>query len=164
SITQLFINNNPLLSFCALENICTYLSDPTNPRTISDNSGDCADVAAVQNDCSGGNNTGPGTGFITTWQTDNPGTSGNNQITIPTEGTGYNYNIYWEEVGNASNTGSATSITGDHPITFSSAGTYQVEITGDFPRIFFNREGDKDKILTIDQWGNIAWSSMESAF
>src|SRR5690606_39223519 len=164
TISFLELANNPNLSYCSLENICTYLSDPDNPRTISGNSGDCADIAAVQNDCNGGNNTGPGTGFITTWKTNNSGSSGNNQITIPTEGTGYNYNIYWEEVGNSDNSGSATGITGDHSITFSSEGTYQVEITGDFPRIFFNREGDKDKILTIDQWGNIAWSSMESAF
>ena len=164
TISFLELANNPNLSYCSLENICTYLSDPDNPRTISGNSGDCADIAAVQNDCNGGNNTGPGTGFITTWKTNNSGSSGNNQITIPTEGTGYNYNIYWEEVGNSDNSGSATGITGDHTITFSSEGTYQVEITGDFPRIFFNREGDKDKILTIDQWGNIAWSSMESAF
>lgn len=34
--------------------------------------------------------------FITTWKTDNPGTSNDNQITIPTTGIGYNYDIDWE--------------------------------------------------------------------
>src|SRR5690606_42030898 len=32
--------------------------------------------------------------FITTWQ------ATNNTITIPTEGSGYNYEIFWEEIGN----------------------------------------------------------------
>ena len=42
--------------------------------------------------------TGPGLSsqaFITTWKTDNPGTSGNNQITIPTTGSGYSYYVDW---------------------------------------------------------------------
>lgn len=102
--------------------------------------------------------------FITTWKSNNPGTSQTNQITIPTQGPGYNYNVYWAEIGNPNNSGSATGIMGDHTITFPSAGTYQVEITGDFPRIFFNGSGDSEKILSIEQWGDIVWTSMEDAF
>ena len=33
-----------------------------------------------------------------------------------------------------------------------------------FPQIYFNNTGDKDKILTIEQWGDIEWTSMQSAF
>lgn len=33
--------------------------------------------------------------FITTWKTDNPGTSDDNQVTIPTDGGGYNYTVDW---------------------------------------------------------------------
>ena len=103
--------------------------------------------------------------FITTWQTDNAGTSNTDQITIPTTGAGYNYDIYWEEVGVPANNGTEPiGQTGDYTITFPSAGNYQVEITGNFPRIYFNFGGDKDKLLTIEQWGNIAWNSMNSAF
>jgi len=31
--------------------------------------------------------------FITTWKTDNPGTSNSTSITIPTGGGGYNYEV-----------------------------------------------------------------------
>ncbi len=104
------------------------------------------------------------TPFITTWKTDNPGTSGNNQITIPTVGSGYQYDVHWEEVGNASNNGSLSKQTGSATITFPSAGTYQLEITGLFPRIKFNNGGDKEKILSVDQWGNNPWTTMQAAF
>jgi gliding motility-associated-like protein len=102
--------------------------------------------------------------FITTWKTDNPGTSANNQITIPTTGTGYNYNIYWERVGSPAINGTINNQTGNTTITFPAVGTYRVEITGTFPRIFFNTGGDRQKILTVQQWGAIAWTSMEWAF
>lgn len=102
--------------------------------------------------------------FITTWKTDNEGLSNDDQITIPTEGDGYNYNVYWEEIGNAANNGSELNNDGDLLLTFPSAGVYRVELSGDFPRIYLNGEGDKDKILTIEQWGSIVWSSMSDAF
>ncbi|MDZ7717563.1 MAG: BspA family leucine-rich repeat surface protein [Balneolaceae bacterium] len=102
--------------------------------------------------------------FITTWKTDNDGASNDNQITIPTEGGGYEYDVYWEDTTDSSINGTETGNTGDLTITFPSASTYRVEITGDFPRIFINDEGDKEKILTIEQWGDVAWNSMEDAF
>lgn len=102
--------------------------------------------------------------FSSTWKTDNAGTSGSNQITIPTTGSGFNYDVYWEEVGNDTVNGSSTGHTGNLTITFPTAGTYRVDITGSFPRIYFNNGGDRQKILTVEQWGNIAWASMENAF
>ena len=60
--------------------------------------------------------------FITTWKTDNPGTSSSTQITIPTTGTGYNYTVAWEEVGNASNAGTAGPFTGNATVNFPSSG------------------------------------------
>ncbi|HRW99495.1 MAG TPA: BspA family leucine-rich repeat surface protein, partial [Cyclobacteriaceae bacterium] len=107
--------------------------------------------------------------FITTWQTDNPGSSSANQITIPTTGAGYNYDVSWFEVGNPANNGTSFGATSDLTIDFPAPGTYRVEITGQFPRIFFNAASfssnkDSQKILTIEQWGSIAWTSMASAF
>ncbi|NBC67330.1 MAG: BspA family leucine-rich repeat surface protein, partial [Bacteroidetes bacterium] len=102
--------------------------------------------------------------FITTWNTENFGSSSNTEIEIPTTGSGYNYDVYWEEVGNSSNNGSINGNTGDLTITFPAAGIYRVEIAGDFPRIHFNFRDDRQKILTIEQWGDIAWTSMEDAF
>jgi gliding motility-associated-like protein len=113
-----------------------------------------------------------GQAFITTWKTDNPGNSAPNQITIPTTGTGYSYSIYWEDSSDAAINGIIPGpITGNHTITFPAPGTYRVHISGAFPRIYFNRSGtfpqnDKDyeKILSLDQWGNIVWGSMSGAF
>lgn len=100
--------------------------------------------------------------FITTWKTDNSGTSNNDQITIPTTGSGYNYTVNWGD-GNTN-----SGVTGDITHTYSSPGTYTVEISGDFPRIYFNdpfvSSSDAPKLLTIEQWGSIAWESMQSAF
>ena len=97
------------------------------------------------------------TAFITTWRT----TADNESITIPTPthiGLTYNYNVDWGDgMVDFRSLGDA-----DH--SYTTAGTYTVSITGDFPRIYFNDEGDKDKIISIDQWGDIAWGSMESAF
>ena len=99
-----------------------------------------------------------GQAFITTWKTDNPGTSGSTEITIPTTGAGYNYSVDWGD-GNTD-----SSISGDITHTYASPGTYTVAINGDFPRIYFSFGGDKDKLMTIEQWGDIEWTSMERAF
>ncbi|MFZ1808858.1 MAG: BspA family leucine-rich repeat surface protein, partial [Cyclobacteriaceae bacterium] len=99
-----------------------------------------------------------GQAFVTTWKTDEPGPSNDNQITIPTFGTGYNYIVDWGD-GN-----SDTGVTGGIMHTYSTAGTYTVSITGAFPRIYFNSTGDKYKIMSIEQWGDIAWTSMGKAF
>ncbi len=98
--------------------------------------------------------------FITTWKTDNPGTSNTDQVTIPVNDASwtYDYSVDWGD-GNVN-----TGVTGTITHTYSAAGTYTVMITGNFPQIYFNRGGDKDRILTIEQWGGIKWKSMASAF
>ncbi|MEM1119668.1 MAG: BspA family leucine-rich repeat surface protein [Bacteroidota bacterium] len=98
--------------------------------------------------------------FITTWKTDNLGTSDSTSITIPTFGEGYNYEIDWENDGIYDTTGVTGSITHDYGV----ADTFTVAIRGDFPRIYFNNNGDRRKILTIEQWGDIQWESMSRAF
>ncbi len=107
---------------------------------ITDGGSDCSSIAKP---------------FITTWQT----TAANETITIPTAaGETYNYRVDWGD-------GSTPTVeTGDATHTYGTAGVHTVSISGTFPRIYFNNTGDKDKILTIEQWGDIEWSSMESAF
>ena len=100
--------------------------------------------------------------FITTWDTQNPGESDSNQITIPIEGDGYNFEVSWGD-GNTTTWQDGDDLS-ELTHTYSSPGTYTVEITGDFPRIYFNNEGDREKILDIVQWGDIEWTSMENAF
>ncbi|SDW08298.1 BspA family leucine-rich repeat surface protein [Aequorivita viscosa] len=98
--------------------------------------------------------------FITTWKTDNPGTSNTTSITIPTTGTGYNYDVDWNNDGVFDDFG----VTGDATHDYGTAGTYTVAIRGYFPRIYFNNSGDREKIMSIEQWGPNPWSSMERAF
>jgi len=104
--------------------------------------------------------------FVITVKTDNSGTSSDTQFTIPTTGGGYNYNVDVENDGS----NEATGVTGSYTCNYGSAGTYTIRIkdnsgagTG-FPRIFFNSGGDKDKLLTIEQWGTGQWTSMVGAF
>ena len=115
--------------------------------------------------------------FITTWQTDNlsTGSSCASCITIPTfPGETYSYDIDWENDGTFDEFG----VTGDMTHDYGTAGTYTVAIQGDFPRIYFNGIGqiglglgqieilpsEASKIIRVDQWGDIAWTSMEDAF
>lgn len=98
--------------------------------------------------------------FITTWKTDNPGVTNDNQIKITTLGGGYNYTIDWgdQEIN--------TNVTGDITHTYAAAGTYTLSISGDFPRIYFNPlvVTDNEKLISLDQWGDIIWQSMNNAF
>ena len=107
--------------------------------------------------------------FITTWKTDNNGTSTNNQISIPTNSETYTYN-YFVDWGDGT---SDTNVSGDANHTYASAGTYTVKVFGEFPQIYFHQgytgndndlNSDKRKLLSIEQWGNIQWHSMNGAF
>lgn len=102
--------------------------------------------------------------FVTKWKTDNPGETNVDQISIP--GVGVNYAISWEMAGDPAVKGSLTG-TNSTTITFPVAGIYHVSITpgeGSFTRIKFNNSGDKEKIISVDQWGSIGWTNMENAF
>ncbi|WP_044626977.1 BspA family leucine-rich repeat surface protein, partial [Neotamlana nanhaiensis] len=102
--------------------------------------------------------------FRSIWNTNNieSGSSTNNQITIPTNPSyTYNYTVDWGD-GNT-DTGITANITHD----YAAPGIYTVEISGNFPAIYFNDENssDKLKIIEILEWGSsIQWQTMESAF
>lgn len=98
------------------------------------------------------------TSFITTWKTDNPGISRDNQIAIPTIGFGYQYTVDWGD-GDVE-----TGLTSDAIHSYKTPGVYKISITGKFPAIYFNNAGDREKILSVDQWGGINWKSMTRAF
>jgi surface protein len=102
----------------------------------------------------------PADEFVTTWKTDNPGSSNSTQITIPTIGSGYDYNVDWDNDGVFDEFNLTGSVTHD----FGTPGEYTIRIEGDFPRIYFNDDGDKEKIIRIDQWGTNNWTSMNHAF
>ena len=108
--------------------------------------------------------------FITTWKTDNEGASADNELEIYTlENEVYDYVIEWGDGSRDEN------ITGNIKHTYAQPGTYQVEISGIFPAIIngdiFSQEDfslvsqrDGRKLLTIEQWGDIEWSTMQGAF
>jgi len=104
--------------------------------------------------------------FVITVKTDNAGTSSPTEFAIPTTGSGYNYNVDC----NNDSTDEIIGATGNYTCTYASAGTYTVTIKNNstvgtgFPRIYFANGGDKDKLLTIEQWGTGKWTSMSSAF
>lgn len=99
--------------------------------------------------------------FVTTWKTDNPGTSDGRSLIIPTAPNEiYNYTVDWGD-GTP-----PTNHTGDASHIYAAPGTYTVSITGLFPRIFNGSQPQKDpaKLVSIEQWGNNTWTSMNGAF
>ncbi|EDP71747.1 transmembrane protein, putative [Flavobacteriales bacterium ALC-1] len=96
------------------------------------------------------------TPFITQWTVEAGGTI---EIPINTNET-YNYTVDW---GDGTVQGNRT---GNVTHTYSNAGTKTVKIYGDFPTINFlnSTEANRNKIVNVTQWGDIAWSSMQGAF
>ncbi len=149
--------NNPMLPwngdfqrFCDGEQVVGAACDDGNPNSLND---------VILPDCSCAGTVG--LAFVTTWKTDNLGTSCNTCIQVPSfPGELYNYDIDWENDGVYDD----FNLTGDAIHDYGIAGNYQVAIRGNFPRIYFNGLGDAAKIQSIDQWGSQEWTSMESAF
>ena len=108
--------------------------------------------------------------FITTWRVGGASFGdGDLTVTIPTDlSSTYNYTVNWGDgMSDAGVTGAITH-------NYSTAGDYQIEITGTFPHIFFSGPNDNDpnvigasdigKIIAINQWGTQVWESFDHAF
>ena len=99
----------------------------------------------------------PNLSFTTTWRT----TSNNETITIgldPSET--YNFTVNWGD-------GSEETITSNSDLshTYSNSGDYSVRIDGTFPRIMMGRPiASPNNLISINNWGNIEWVSMNNAF
>ncbi len=96
-------------------------------------------------------------------KTDNAGSSGPAQFTLPFYSGSTNITIDWGD-GN-----SQVLVALARPThTYAVAGTYTVRISenvaGGFPGISFNYSGDRLKLLELSQWGDVTWRSMEGAF
>ena len=100
--------------------------------------------------------------LVFTVQSDNVGTSNDNQFTIPTSGSGYLYDISTDDGY------TATGVTGNHTITFpSGVGVHTVTISaelGGFPKFYFNNGGDRLKILDISNFGIYGYGSTSQLF
>jgi hypothetical protein len=92
--------------------------------------------------------------FIIKVQTDNEGVSENNEFTIPTTGNGYMYEVDCDNDGEYEKTNQEGNVTCSYLIVRDPP-PRTIRIRGDFPRIYFNNEGDKRKIISVEQWGEI---------
>jgi len=96
--------------------------------------------------------------FITKWKLSHDRDS----ITIPTISTEkYNYSVDWGDGTVSKNQTQSASHKYKDPTK-----VYRVKIWGIFPRIYFKKfQGDMPfNLLSIEQWGDIEWSSMSGAF
>ena len=104
----------------------------------------------------------PEDAFVTTWRV----TNNDKIIKIPVGGQMGNYTVDWGD-----GTDSTTHVS-DATHTYSTAGDYTVSISGDFKKIFLNgvqsssvsEVKNAKQLRSIEQWGDMEWSSMTSAF
>ncbi len=99
---------------------------------------------------------GPGD-FATVWQA----TAGDPAITIPVSAAAAGtYTIDWGDGNTTTYSGP-----GDRSHTYASAGLYDVLISGDITGIRLGGDpANAGRLLSITQWGDARWTSMESAF
>lgn len=131
----------------------------------------------------------PASTAIPTVNVDAPYQATPQQIWFP--GIGENYDIYWEEVGYPQHNGSLTHVTSTKQVLIDfgpslsdgNDAKYRVKVSngsGSFKQIksgsaqmfltpdqlfpIWQVNGSVDKLLEIEQWGNISWTTMNSAF
>lgn len=96
--------------------------------------------------------------FITTWQVQ----ENNLSIAIPIIEDDEIPDNYTIDFGDGT---ILTNQSGTAMHTYENTGVYTVSISGEFTRIkLVDAPGYIQKILTIEQWGSITWTNMESAF
>jgi len=83
-------------------------------------------------------------------------------FTIPCQNVGtFNATVTWGD-------GSSSTITAyndaDLAHEYASAGNHTISISGSFPNICFNNTGDKLKIISITNLGNVGWTRFNNAF
>lgn len=114
--------------------------------------------------------------YITRWKTDNPGTSGPNQITLPLVSNGnYNFVVDWGD-GTRNTITSWNDSNTTH--TYNTPGTFTVTISGlisgwAFPSSDHHTNndmytpqirGDSTKLLEIINWGSLAFGNTTGQF
>ncbi len=100
--------------------------------------------------------------FLTSWKTDNTGTSADNQITLPLVANGsYSFTAYWGD-------GSSDTITAwdaaEVTHTYPSTGTYEVIIDGECTGWSFANTGDEEKLIEISNWGHLSFGDTSQQF
>ena len=129
-------------------------------------------IIVVTAGCGGGSSGGSGGSrpFMFKVKTDNPGKTASDRFLIPamTDTFAYDYDVDCDSDG----TYEVTGADGNYTCVYPAAGIYTISIRGDFPDPWlgggkFSNKDDKndgEKVLSVEQWGTIAWKSMASAF
>ena len=94
------------------------------------------------------------------------GSSANNQfaITGATVSTGTTFLATYSPESDPYNYTNVTLNVSNPVITFPTQGRYYVQVQTPFNRITFNGAGDRLKLIEVNQWGNIVWTSFSSSF
>ncbi len=104
--------------------------------------------------------------FISSWKTDNSGSSDSDQLKLPLVSSGsYNFSVYWGD-------GTSDNITGYNDAavihTYASEGEYEINIYGKINGWSFYPEygiyGDHLKLLEIQQWGPLSFGDTDQQF
>ncbi len=108
--------------------------------------------------------TGQGDPFITRWNLATAG-SGATQLSfgVATAGT---VNYSWQEVGGGGATGTGTFSGSPLTITGLPSGAI-IDLSiepSNFQRVIINNGSDRNRLVDVRQWGDVAWTSMELAF
>jgi surface protein len=98
------------------------------------------------------------TDFVFTVDTTQAG-SASNRFILPVGSGTFNYEIDWGDDSTQTSTSSA-----DLSHVYATGGTYEIKISGTFPQIRFNNGGDKAKLITVENLGDVGWTSFNSAF
>ncbi len=101
--------------------------------------------------------------FITVWDLSKPG-SNTNSFTFSIETTG-NVNYTWETIpAGATGSGIFSGTIAVVPGLLSNSMIRLKINPTHFKRININNNADKSRLLNIEQWGGVSWTSMETAF
>lgn len=72
----------------------------------------------------------------------------------------YPYNIDCNNDG----TYELIDVVGNDSCNYASAGRHTIAMSGDIPRLYFDKVSDAAKIRTVEQWGTSPWQSMKAMF
>ena len=88
------------------------------------------------------------------------GASTDTQFTYP----GLGSDAYTIDCNNDGVVDASVAASTPHTCNYSTPGVYTVRIASAIPRVFFSGQGDKLKLLSVDQWGTGKWRSMANSF
>ena len=91
--------------------------------------------------------------FITIWRTD----AADQTVTIPVGGATGNYTVDWGDSTVSTHVTDATH-------AYAARGDHTVSISGDFERIYLRDATNAAGLASIEQWGDVSWTTMHAAF